>query len=62
MIAQPASCPVLTVGGTATAARLRRQIDHLTARLHREKQFNRKVEINQQIKPLQAEAALLTEA
>lgn len=42
--------------------RLRRQIDQLTSRLHREKQFNRKVEINQQIKPLQAELALLTKA
>lgn len=42
--------------------RLRRQIDQLTTRLHREKQFNRKVEISQQIKPLQAEADLLTKA
>lgn len=42
--------------------RLLRQIDQLTARLHRAKQFNRKVEINQQIKPLQAEATLLTKA
>lgn len=35
--------------------RLRRQIDQLTARLHREKQFNRKVSLNQELKPLQAE-------
>ena len=40
--------------------RLCRQIDQLTARLHREKQFNRKVEINQQLKPLQAELERLT--
>ena len=40
--------------------RLRRQIDLLTSRLHREKQFNRKVEINQQLKPLLAEADTLT--
>jgi hypothetical protein len=43
-----------------TYLRLRRQIDLLTARLHREKQFNRKVEFNQQLKPLLAEAVLLT--
>ncbi len=35
--------------------RLRRQIDQLTARLHREKQFNRKVEINQQLNVIRAE-------
>jgi hypothetical protein len=40
--------------------RLRRQIDQLTARLHREKQFNRKVDLNQQLKSLQMEADLLT--
>ncbi len=39
--------------------RLRRQIDQLTARLHRERQFNRKVELNRQLKPLQAELELL---
>ena len=33
---------------------LKRQIDQLTSRLHREKQFNRKVEINQQINLLRA--------
>jgi hypothetical protein len=40
--------------------RLRRQIDQLTARLHRERQFNRKVELNRQIKPLQAELEAVT--
>jgi len=40
--------------------RLRRQIAQLTSRLHREKQFNRKVEINQALKPLQAELDRLT--
>jgi hypothetical protein len=40
--------------------RLRRQIDQLTSRLHREKQFNRKVEINQALKPLQAELTTLS--
>jgi len=35
--------------------RLRRQIDQLTARLHREKQFNRKVALSQELKPLQGE-------
>lgn len=36
---------------------LSRQIDQLTAKLHREKQFNRKVELNQQLKPLLAQRA-----
>lgn len=40
--------------------RLRRQIDQLTARLHRERQFNRKVELNRQLKPLQAELEALS--
>jgi hypothetical protein len=40
--------------------RLRRQIDQLTAKLHRERHFARKVELNQQLKPLQAEAAALS--
>lgn len=40
-------------------SRLRRQIDQLTARLHRERQFNRKVELNRQLKPLQAELEAL---
>lgn len=35
--------------------RLHRQVDKLTAKMRREKQFNRKVELNQQLKPLQAE-------
>ena len=39
--------------------RLRRQIDQLTARLHRERQFNRKVELNRELKPLQAELEAL---
>ena len=38
-----------------TYLRLRRQIDQLHSCLLREKQFNRKVDLNQQIKPLQAE-------
>lgn len=42
--------------------RLRRQIEQLTARLHREKQFNRKVALNQELKPLQAELERLTRA
>ncbi|MFM2243217.1 MAG: hypothetical protein RLZ97_2072, partial [Verrucomicrobiota bacterium] len=40
--------------------RLRRQIDLLTARLLREKQFNRKVVLNQELKPSQAELAALS--
>ena len=40
--------------------RLQRQVDQLTARLHREKQFNRKVELNQQLKPLQIELQSLS--
>lgn len=40
--------------------RLRRQIDQLTARLRREKQFNRKVVLNQELKPLQAALAALS--
>lgn len=40
--------------------RLRRQIYQLTARLRREKQFNRKVTLNQQLKPLQQELSLLS--
>jgi hypothetical protein len=35
--------------------RLRRQIDQLTARLLREKQFNRKVEINQHLNVIRAD-------
>ena len=35
--------------------RLARGIDQLTARLRREKQFNRKVALNQELKPLRAE-------
>lgn len=42
--------------------RLRRQADQLTAKLHREKQFNRKVELNQQLRPLQAELAFLSDS
>lgn len=34
---------------------LKRQVDQLTARIRREKQFNRKVALNQELKPLQAE-------
>lgn len=34
---------------------LRRKVDQLSSRLHREKQFNRKVALNQELKPLQAE-------
>lgn len=40
--------------------RLQRQIDQLTTRLHREKQFNRKVDLNQQLKPLQIELQSLS--
>ncbi|MCX6847047.1 MAG: DUF4391 domain-containing protein [Verrucomicrobia bacterium] len=39
--------------------RLQRQIDQLTARLHREKQFNRKVALNQELKPLKTELECL---
>ena len=39
--------------------RLTRTIDQLTARIRREKQFNRKVALNQQLKPLLLEAAAL---
>ena len=40
---------------------LRRKVDQLTARVHREKQFNRKVALNQELKPLQAELEGLAE-
>jgi hypothetical protein len=40
--------------------RLRRQADQLTAKLHREKHFARKVELNQQLRPLQAELTALS--
>lgn len=40
--------------------RLSRQIAQLTAKLHREKQFNRRVELNQQLKPLQRQLADLS--
>lgn len=39
---------------------LQRKIAQLTARLHREKQFNRKVELNQQLKLLLTDADALT--
>lgn len=39
---------------------LKRQVDQLTARVHREKQFNRKVALNQELKPLQAELNALS--
>jgi len=39
--------------------RLRRQVDQLTTRLHRERHFNRKVERNRELKPLLAELAVL---
>lgn len=42
------------------STRLRRQVEQLTARLHRERQFNRKVELNRVLKPLQAELESLT--
>lgn len=41
-----------------TYLRLRRQIDQLQSRLLREKQFNRKVELNQQLRALQKELSL----
>ncbi len=40
--------------------RLRRQIDQITAKMRREKQFNRKVGLNEELKPLQAELQALT--
>ncbi|MEY4242951.1 MAG: hypothetical protein RLZZ245_536, partial [Verrucomicrobiota bacterium] len=42
-----------------THQRLTRSIDQLTARIHREKQFNRRVALNQQLKPLLAERTAL---
>jgi hypothetical protein len=45
-----------------THRRLTRQIDQLTAKVRREKQFNRRVTLNQQLKPLLAELATLTTA
>ena len=42
--------------------RLTRQIDQLAAKVRREKQFNRRVALNQQLKPLLAELATLTTA
>jgi hypothetical protein len=41
---------------------LRRKVDQLTARIHREMQFNRKVALNQELKPLQAELEELSHA
>lgn len=43
-----------------TFLRLRRNIDQLTAKVRSEKQFNRRVVLNQQLKPLQAEFAALS--
>ena len=40
--------------------RLARGIDQLTARIRREKQFNRKVALNQELKPLLLEAAAIS--
>ncbi len=40
---------------------LQRRIERLTSRLHREKQFNRKVEINQELKVLQNQLSLHNE-
>ena len=40
--------------------RLIREISQLTSRLHREKQFNRKVALNQELKPLKAELEKIT--
>jgi hypothetical protein len=40
--------------------RLIREISQLTSRLHREKQFNRKVALNQELKPLKAELDKIT--
>lgn len=40
--------------------RLVRQIDQLTAKLHREKQFNKRVELNQRLKPILAELTHLS--
>ena len=42
-----------------THLRLTRQIDLLAAKVRREKQFNRRVALNQQLKPLLAECAAL---
>lgn len=41
---------------------LRRKVDQLTARMLREKQFNRKVVLNQELKPLQSELRALSSA
>lgn len=38
---------------------LSRKVDQLTSRLHREKQFNRKVALNQELKPLKTELLAL---
>lgn len=38
-----------------------RKVDQLTARIRREKQFNRKVALNRELKPLQAELKALSE-
>jgi hypothetical protein len=40
--------------------RLSREVAQLTSKLRREKQFNRKVALNQQLKPLQKELSQLT--
>lgn len=53
--ARPGETLATHVERSETFLRLRRQIEKLTSRMHREKQFNRKVDLNQQLKPLQAE-------
>lgn len=39
---------------------LRKKLEQLTAKMHREKQFNRKVALNQELKPLEAELLALS--
>ena len=39
---------------------LRKKLEQLTAKMHREKQFNRRIVINQELKPLEAELRALS--
>lgn len=57
---RPGETLAAQIGRCEKTLRLRRQIDLLTSRLHREKQFNRKVALNQELKPLQAELEQLS--
>jgi hypothetical protein len=56
---RPAEPLAAHIARCETLLRLTRQIDPLAAKVRREKQFNRRVALNQQLKPLLAERAAL---